>query len=1194
MLKTKQDITAFDDYLWRLKVGLDRVQCIGPYPLALRKRTIDNVLKDRDQLASSVQELMGSNLNNGKKAVQLGPLREAVYQLEDLADDIEYIWWKPYHANSLIRKLRLVLKLRKTEELLKDLRVIIEDFQNEFKSEKGKALTAESNKGYTKKYAHDDLKAHDLDVITENQYLSQGKECCEISKDQCKNDAVHQNLEAIGSSEISEEKYSSNKFDGQHNTKDQLIERLLQQGGDPVIPFEVSQETMKGTIPVYDIFNDKRIRKEFGLLLYVRASDGPSHQGTLTESILNFMNANVVHAQSALHKDKCGKCRCCTNTKVDRDRSPEEGSSNWSEAEEVKELQEKFSQFSEQEKMFLLVLEDVLEDQLPQLDHLLSALLSRNAGSRIVISSQSSEVLESVNGIKISNDGSIQVEIFWNFFRSFAFRDAKEGEDEEMKHTAKMMATYLKCFPLAAKMVAKMLNTNRDHQFWTVILGKLHRVVKTDCENRQLLSLLKICYDELPAPLRICFQYCSLFPKNWTFTCENLVQLWMSQGFLVEDSNNWDTVEDVGRKYFDKLFLRSFFEELIYDGHTPLYRLHASVHCFAQVTAGEEFMRIESDIRPEESLCARHLSVQSANLSSLHNVDAIFRLRTLIIFGPINSDACQTLKHILPRLKNTRTLDLAGCEMKEFPELAIDLRKHLRFLRIYDTDIDNLPDDFSEFFHLQVLNVQGSRIKKFPCKMARLHNLRHISGPTFLTSEFSHIGKLKDLQELEEFAVSKKHKIQELGGMKDLRGSISITNLERVTFINATKARLHEKRRLDSLKLEWSDTVMHSSSICGIKTLGIKRFMSSKVLERLKPSSDILNLEINRYIGVKLPRWFSVEVLQNIQTITLRNFMNLVEPPPMGQLPRLKTLKMENWKKLNNFPQKEGIGDPGFPQLIELSLEDMPELEVWADCHKGFPRLELLTIRHCPELKEIQLLKSSVLKEIYVEDVGLEDLPLQVDTSISLANPASLKRLTIQGCQSLSTVGGNYDDARYLPSTLLRLQITDCENIEHIDFKGPICLQQLHINGCKKLKKLTINSVKGDLTSLGTVHLDKISLLAPYYKHLVCLEELVIEGEILDSLDELPKSRLRKLFLIQCQDDSLFAKGEDKAFPKDMEEFKSLKCLHLKQCYKMKSLPYLPYNLDELHIDECPLLEKQCREDGPGWSSISHVPYKYM
>lgn len=169
-----------------------------------------------------------------------------------------------------------------------------------------------------------------------------------------------------------------------------------------------------------------------------------------------------------------------------------------------------------------------------------------------------------------------------------------------------------------------------------------------------------------------------------------------------------------------------------------------------------------------------------------------------------------------------------------------------------------------------------------------------------------------------------------------------------------------------------------------------------------------------------------------------------------------------------------------------------------------------------------------------------------------------------------------------------------CKNIENIGFKAPISLQELHIDGCEKLMKLTINSVEGDLTSLRTVHLDNISLLKPYFKHLVCLEELVIEGKVGDSLDELPKSRLRKLFLIRCQDESFFIKGKDKTRPKDMEEFTSLKCLHLKQCNKMKCLPYLPSNLDELRIDECPLLEKQCREDGPGWANISHVPYKYI
>lgn len=171
-----------------------------------------------------------------------------------------------------------------------------------------------------------------------------------------------------------------------------------------------------------------------------------------------------------------------------------------------------------------------------------------------------------------------------------------------------------------------------------------------------------------------------------------------------------------------------------------------------------------------------------------------------------------------------------------------------------------------------------------------------------------------------------------------------------------------------------------------------------------------------------------------------------------------------------------------------------------------------------------------------------------------------------------------------------------CKNIEHIGFKDPIFLEELHIDGCENLMKLAINNVEGDLTTLRTVHLDNISLLIPYCKQLVSLEELVIDGkgQTIDSLDELPNSSIRKLCLIRCQNESFFTKGEYKERPKDMEEFKSLKCLHLKQCYKMKSLPYLPYNLDELRIDECPLLEKHCRRDGPGLSSISHVPYKYI
>lgn len=139
-----------------------------------------------------------------------------------------------------------------------------------------------------------------------------------------------------------------------------------------------------------------------------------------------------------------------------------------------------------------------------------------------------------------------------------------------------------------------------------------------------------------------------------------------------------------------------------------------------------------------------------------------------------------------------------------------------------------------------------------------------------------------------------------------------------------------------------------------------------------------------------------------------------------------------------------------------------------------------------------------------------------------------------------------------------------------------------------QLTEITSKDVKIDLPSLQTVHVDKISLLEPHLKYLVCLEELVIEDAELEDLGKLPStlSKLKKLCLINCK--------KFEALPEDMKQFSSLKSLHLQNCHAIKSLPYLPYNLDELRIDDCPLLEKRYREDSAGWPMISHVPYKYI
>nr|DAD45298.1 TPA_asm: hypothetical protein HUJ06_003528 [Nelumbo nucifera] len=59
-------------------------------------------------------------------------------------------------------------------------------------------------------------------------------------------------------------------------------------------------------------------------------------------------------------------------------------------------------------------------------------------------------------------------------------------------------------------------------------------------------------YHHLPANLKRCFAYCSIFPKDYEFSREHLVLLWMEEGFI-EHSNE---MERKGNGYCDELYFR--------------------------------------------------------------------------------------------------------------------------------------------------------------------------------------------------------------------------------------------------------------------------------------------------------------------------------------------------------------------------------------------------------------------------------------------------------------------------------------------------------------------------------------------------------------------------------------------------------------------------------------------------------------
>lgn len=121
--------------------------------------------------------------------------------------------------------------------------------------------------------------------------------------------------------------------------------------------------------------------------------------------------------------------------------------------------------------------------------------------------------------------------------------------------------------------------------------------------------------------------------------------------------------------------------------------------------------------------------------------------------------------------------------------------KHLRYLDISRTNIDKLPNSITKLYNLQTLRV--GRLEEIPKKFGNLINMRHLYFDVISESRegcrFIGIDRLTCLRTLTFFVVSrdKKCHLEDLGGLKDLRGELRIFGLGDVRDIGeARKANL--------------------------------------------------------------------------------------------------------------------------------------------------------------------------------------------------------------------------------------------------------------------------------------------------------------------------------------------------------------------------------------------------------------------
>ncbi|XP_043696935.1 putative disease resistance protein RGA3 [Telopea speciosissima] len=492
-------------------------------------------------------------------------------------------------------------------------------------------------------------------------------------------------------------------------------------------------------------------------------------------------------------------------------------------------------------RRFLLVLDNIWIEDHRKWGALKFSLNYGALGSRILVTTRSEKVALTMGAINPYHSQPLSNDHCFLLFSHLALAGREEKELKQYEEIGKEIAKKCRGVPLAAKILGCLMRLKSTRQDWLDILES----ETWKFQESVLLPALLLTYYDLPSPIKCCFAFCAIFPKDHWIHKDNLIKLWMSQGFLGIDGRK--ELELIGVDFFDNLVICSFFQDLRKDkdGHIYCCKMHDLVHDLAQFITDKECFIIDmkksdntgDQLYYNKKFCRLSLlsgeEVMYSIPVSLHSVKV---LHTLKLFGEIS---VITLPPILfSYLTCLRALDLSKTKLTELPSEVVKLI-HLRYLDLSMTDIKELPETLSELCNLQTLKLDNCEyLSKLPQRIGKLINLRHleIENTVCLNRLPQEIGRLTSLRTLSRFFASEGCRIGELKNLNLIRGRLEITRLKRVANKSESfEAGLKNKKDVHSLVLEFSDDSVGMSK-------EVERMEG--VLQGLEPHPNLVKLSI--------------------------------------------------------------------------------------------------------------------------------------------------------------------------------------------------------------------------------------------------------------------------------------------------------------------------------------------------------------
>ncbi|KAF3449282.1 hypothetical protein FNV43_RR10010 [Rhamnella rubrinervis] len=584
-------------------------------------------------------------------------------------------------------------------------------------------------------------------------------------------------------------------------------------------------------------------------------------------------------------------------------------------------------------KKFLLVLDDVWTEDREKWEQFIQPFRSGAAGSRLLITTRKKKVatMMGVRTQMIINLELLSEEHCWLIFSQLAFSERNSEERQQLEGIGRKIANKCKGLPLLAKTLGGLMCFKKTKTDWEDVLS--NQIWKLQDKEIKHFAPFLLSYYDLPPLEQRCFSYCSVFSKDYKFERDDLIQMWMSQGFLSSGVNP----ENEGRNCFENLTMQSFFQDFEKDddGNVVACKMHDILHDLALFLTKNECFTMEVDegnIQPCTVEKVRHLTLLFTDDSVAFPTSMLNEgnLHSLLMLGlhQLTFIKLRLPDRTSPPLRYLRTLNMRDCGISWIPGQLIGQLRHLRYLNLSGNGLKELPDEVCDLCNLQTLRIEHcSELERLPEGMGKLVNLRHlhIFGCDNLKGLPKGIRRLTQLQMLDAVVIREKNREEYLSiGDFEKMNYLELESSSQIMGLGNLKS-LSEFDKLAGLvkggNRDHLNLFFHGSDFQFVVSKEDDEFM---ILEALQPHPSLKSLSIWGYLGANLsPKWMTS--LDNLTHLQIYNCEFVNTFPPLGRLPSLEVLGITSNRELRKMGVSVKLGrlSVGSAKVARGAIDDL-------------------------------------------------------------------------------------------------------------------------------------------------------------------------------------------------------------------------------------------------------------------------------